>query len=95
MVIRSFEICITGGFRSQGGVSGLQCRCCGNRLVQLCERARYQPKFFIDDDEKLIGGIQSDLLILDWSSLKKQWRDQAVDGYVAIPSLEPEQRSPS
>ena len=67
----------------------------GGELVSIMKRgSRYTPKYFIDDDEKLLGCIHSGLPIYDWESVKQRWNEFRVDMiFVSIPSLEVEQRA--
>tara|TARA_Y100001933_G_scaffold264642_1_gene331424 strand:+ start:2211 stop:4052 length:1842 start_codon:yes stop_codon:yes gene_type:complete len=67
----------------------------GRELVSIMKQgSRYSPKYFIDDDEDLLGRIHSGLPVYDWESIKNQWNEFKVDMiFVSIPSLESDKRA--
>jgi FlaA1/EpsC-like NDP-sugar epimerase len=67
----------------------------GRELVSTMRQgSRYTPKYFIDDDENLWGCIHSGLPVYGWESVKQRSHESQVDMiFVAIPSLEAEQRA--
>lgn len=67
----------------------------GRELVSIMKQgSRYTPKYFIDDDENLLGCIHSGLPVYDWESIKNQWDEFRVDMIcVSIPSMDAKQRT--
>jgi FlaA1/EpsC-like NDP-sugar epimerase len=67
----------------------------GRELVSIMKQgSRYTPKYFIDDDENLLGCIHSGLPVYDWESIKNKWDEFRVDMIcVSIPSMDAEQRT--
>lgn len=67
----------------------------GRELVSIMNKgSRYTPKYFIDDDESLLGCIHSGLPVYDWESIKNHWSEFNVDMiFVSIPSMKSEQRA--
>lgn len=67
----------------------------GRELVSIMKQgSRYSPKYFIDDDENLLGCIHLGLPVYDWETIRQRWNEFSVDMiFVSIPSMESEQRA--